>query len=257
MQQLIMVMIATGIAGGLAGYFISLDRGTAKQEPSDDSRVKAVASWFKYVFLGVIAALIVPLFLSLAKSDLVTNLLNDGTTSADPKASPSDIFVFAGFCLVAAISSRGFIQSISDRILREAREARKTAEAAQAQAEKIADTIVEPEPEDEPVSQVQALAAGGGAPAVPVSEGGKAILQGLRDRGYTLRSTGGLARDTGLQNKEVIDELDKLSSDGLVRMVSIKKKGKDRIRWTITPAGRDCIAGPQVANAASGQPPIS
>ena len=241
MRQLIMVMIATGIAGGLAGYFISLDRGTAKQEPSDDSRVKAVASWFKYVFLGVIAAFIVPLFLSLAKSDLVTNLLNDGTTSADPKASPSDIFVFAGFCLVAAISSRTFIQSISDRILREAREARKTAEAAQAQAEEIADTIVEPEPEEESERQIE-MASAPAAPEVELDDHGRAILRGLRDRGYTLRSVSGLARDTGLDKQEVIDRLQQLSTNGLVRMVPTKKKGKVRIRWTITPAGRDRIA---------------
>ena len=255
MQQLLIVMIATGIAGGLAGYFISLDRGMAKQEPSDDSSAKIVPPWLKYVFLGIIAAFIVPLFLSLAQSNLVSDLHKEATTPPDPKAS-SDIFVFAGFCLVAAISSRAFIQSISDRILREAREARETAEAAQAQAEEIADTIVEPEPEDEPETQIE-MAAAAAAPEVELDDRGKAILRGLRDRGYALRSVSGLAKDTGLDKQDVIDRLQQLSTNGLVRMVPTKKKGKVRIRWTVTPAGRDRIAGPQAANAASGQPPIS
>lgn len=236
MQQLIVVIIATGIAGGLAGYFISLDRGTAKQEPSDDSSAKIVAPWLKYVFLGVIAAFIVPLFLSMAESDLVTNLL----AVSDSTPSSSDIFVFAGFCLVAAISSRAFIQSISDRILREAREARETAEAAQAQAEEIADTIVEPEPEEEP--EMQTAAAAAAAPEVDLDDHGKAILHGLRDRGYALRSVSGLAKDAALDKQDVIDRLQELSTGGLVRMVPTKKKGKVRIRWTITPAGRNRIA---------------
>lgn len=193
-------------------------------------------------FLGITATFIVPLFLSMAKSDLVSNILNDGPAASDSTASSSDVFVFAGFCLVAAISSRTFIQSISDRILREAREARKTAEAAQVQAEQAVDSITEPELEEKPASQAQGLAAGEVTPAVSVSEGGTKILRALRDRGYTLQSIGGLARGTGLQHQEVIDELDKLSSDALVRMVSIKKKGKDRIRWMITPAGRDNIS---------------
>lgn len=242
MQQLILVMIATGLTGGLAGYFFSLDRGTAKQEPSDDFSAKIVMPWLKSIFLGITATFIVPLFLSMAKSDLVSNILNDGPTAPDSTIISSDIFVFAGFCLIAAISSRTFIQSISDRILRVAREARETAEAAKKQAEQAVDSITEPEPEEEPASQVQALAAGESAPAVHVSDGGTKILRALRDRGYTLQSMGGLARGTDLQNQEVIDELNKLNTDGLVRMVPIYKKGKDRIRWMITPAGRDNIS---------------
>ena len=234
MQQLIIVMIATGFVGGLAGFFISLDRGTNPQERSEESSARIVAPWLKYVFLGITAAFIVPLFLSLAKSDLVNDLLANGPVT-------SDIFVFGGFCLVAATSSRTFIQSISERVLREAREARETAEAAQEQVEQAVNSITEPEPDEEPVAQTQAT-AGGGAPAVTVGDRGKAILHGLRDRGYTLRSTSGLAKDTGFQKEEVIDELDKLSNDGLVRMASINRKGKARIRWMITPTGRDNIS---------------
>lgn len=242
MQQLITVMIATGIVGGIAGYLISLDRGSDDVEPRAGAGARIEASWLKYVFLGITAAFIVPLFLNLAQSSLVTNLLNAGTLSAAPKSKSSDIFVFAGFCLVAAISSRAFIRSISDRILREAREARKTAEAAQEQAEQAIDSITEPDPDEEPAAAQAAAAAAGGAPAVAVGDRGKEILHGLRDRGYTLRSTGGLAKDTGLQKQEVIDELDRLTSDGLVRMASIEKKGKTRIRWMITPVGRDNIS---------------
>jgi hypothetical protein len=233
MKQLIIVMIATGIAGGLAGYFISLDRGTDRQARSGESSTRIVAPWLKYVFLGITAAFIVPLFLSLAKSSLVGDLLKGGPVT-------SDIFVFAGFCLVAATSSRTFIQSISDRVLREAREARETAEAAQKQVEQAVDSITEPESDEEPVAQTQAT-AGEGAPAAPVSDRGKDILLGLRDRGYTLRSTSGLAKDTGIQKEEVIEELKQLNNDGLVRMASITRKGKPRIRWMITPAGRDKI----------------
>ena len=43
----------------------------------------------------------------------------------------SKFLVFAGFCLVAAISSRAFIKTLSDRILKEATEAKEKASAAE------------------------------------------------------------------------------------------------------------------------------
>lgn len=56
-----------------------------------------------------------------------------------------------------------------------------------------------------------------------------------------MRSTGGLAREMDLQENDVDRELQDLSSGGLVRMALIEKKGRIRIRWMITSAGRDKI----------------
>lgn len=144
MQLLIWVMVGTGAVGGFAGYLISLDRGSDDVEPRGCSSKWINRSSFTHVVLGVIAAAIVPLFLNLAQSNLLNNLVNVGTLSAAPEASPSDIFVFGGLCLIAAISSRAFILSISARVSREARQARKTTETAQGKVEQAIDSITDP-----------------------------------------------------------------------------------------------------------------
>ena len=70
------------------------------------------------ILAGIGAALLMPLFLSMLSSSLLPDML-----AADPKLD--DFLVFGGFCLLAAISARTFIQTLSDKILREVKETKK------------------------------------------------------------------------------------------------------------------------------------
>ena len=248
MQQLIIVMIVTGVAGGFAGYFISLDRGTAKPEPSEAASAKIVAPWFKYVFLGIIAAFIVPLFLSLAKSDLVTDIIKDST------AASSDLLIFAGFCLIAATSSQAFIQSLSDRILREARDTAKAAdekaEAAQEQVEQVAESLAEPEEEEEEAVARFGRAAMAAQPLPALDKEATQILRELKKGEWVLRSRSGLAGRTGLSKTVVTVKLEELLKAGLVRRIPIERKGgKIRTRWAITPGGRQAALAAPAENS--------
>jgi len=108
MLSIILIMIAAGVAGGTIN--ISLRR--------PDRFIWR--EWMWSVTAGVGAAFLIPLFLRIVASSLLSDILN-----GSPK--PEDLFVFAAFCLLAAISSKAFIQTLSDRVLKEAREARQQA----------------------------------------------------------------------------------------------------------------------------------
>src|SRR5262245_56110250 len=100
-------MLAMGVLGGTINFVLA----------SGDA-VHGSVGWARAALLGVGAAILIPLFLNTISS----NLLSDVLTAAEPGASA---LVFAGFCLVAAISSRAFIQTLADRVLAEAREAKR------------------------------------------------------------------------------------------------------------------------------------
>ena len=104
------IMVAAGLAGATAGLALGADRPTWSR-------------WRWNVAAGVGAALLVPLFLRTVSSDLLPAILAG-------RAAPDDLLVLAGFCLLAAMTSRRFIETLSDRVLREAREARREAERA-------------------------------------------------------------------------------------------------------------------------------
>ena len=106
MIQLIVVMIVAGIAGGTVNYALL----------SDGDRT-GWGAWCRASGMGLAASFLMPLFLNTISSSLVPNIL-------DAKGGAGDILFFAGFCLLAAISSRAFITTLSDKILREARDAK-------------------------------------------------------------------------------------------------------------------------------------
>ena len=96
MLIILLIMIAAGVLGGVANYFLR-DR---QQESSPQD-------WAKYSILGVIAALTVPLFLNMISS----NLLEAARTR------PVDFFVFAGFCLIYVVASRRVFENAANKLL--------------------------------------------------------------------------------------------------------------------------------------------
>lgn len=116
MVLVIAIMLGAGILGGVVNFYLT--------RPDDVPPPKLARS----VVVGMAASLLVPLFLNMISSDLVTNIM-DGD-----KAKP---FVLLGFCLVAAISSTAFIRTLSDRVLAEAKRATKTAREARADVKQV------------------------------------------------------------------------------------------------------------------------
>lgn len=121
---ILQVMLLSGTAGGLVNRFLT------------EGDIAPRLAWWKHVIIGIAAAFMVPLFLAMISADLITKIRGTAGHPGDPAL----LLNLAGFCLVAAVSSRGFIQSVSDQMLREVREARQQASAALIQAQQAGDT---------------------------------------------------------------------------------------------------------------------
>jgi hypothetical protein len=223
---IISVIAVAGILGGLVNYFLS-----RKDDPDGSSFGKSVT-------LGIAAALLVPLFLNMISSTLLDSIRNSSGV-----VDLSKTLVFAGFCLVAAISSTAFIKTLSDRVLQEAREAKKVAHQADkkaSEAQSAIQPIVEKETENAPSSET-ATALGASAPTVNESE--KKLLQTLANGKWALRTRSGLSNDTGIAKPEVDKMVDDLKKRDLVDFKWIvDKNGGKRQRWYITNEGRAAIA---------------
>lgn len=105
LMWLMVIMTFSGLVGGAINCLIS-----SKDEDAGGPK------WLKSTVLGIGASFLMPLFLNTISSTLVPNIL-------DGEGDSGDVFVFAGFCLLAAISSRAFIETLADKVLREAKEA--------------------------------------------------------------------------------------------------------------------------------------
>lgn len=204
------IILAGGALGGLVGAFLSEDETT-------------ISFCLKRMVIGIGCAFIVPLFLNMISSTLLKQ------TTEEPIA----YFVFGGFCVIAAISSKGFISSVSDRILQQVKEVKAEVKEAAALADASIENQTEPE---EPATRALVL-----APKLrPLSTAQYTILRALgANSKYTMRTFGGICKDSGLDPSLVGGHLGYLQSLGLVAKVT--RKGK-RDLWHLTQEGKAQLA---------------
>ena len=108
------IMVLGGLFGGLVNYY----RPKTKDE--------GAKHLWRSIVLGLGASFLIPLFLNAISSNLLSDLFVEG-----PKNE--DLLVFFGFCSLAAISSRVFIKSVTDKMIGDFEESVKVVkEAAQA-----------------------------------------------------------------------------------------------------------------------------
>ena len=220
------VILAAGFLGGLVNYFLA-----SKDDPE-------ARSFGKSITLGIAASLLVPLFLNMISS----NLLESIRSGASPDLSR--VLVFLGFCLVAAISSTSFIKTLSDRILQEAKEAKKVARQADKKATDLESTmqpIVEKETEGEESASETVASLVAQRPVVNENE--KKLLQKLANGRWVLRTRTGLAKETSISKPEVDRMMDDLRRRKLVDYKWIVSRTTEKKkRWYITNEGRAVIA---------------
>jgi hypothetical protein len=213
-------ILAAGVFGGFVNFYLS--------KPDD----VPTPSKLRSVVVGTAASFLVPLFLNMISSNLI-ELIRAGDTSK--------LLVLLGFCLVAAISSTAFIRTLSDRVLSEARQAKKEVQEARAELTEVQSAIQpivakETESDRAPVSDV----------VVPMaSTDEQRILKALSGGRWALRSQSGLAKETALDSALVARLLNELRTAGLVGA----RTRENGTRWFITDAGRDRLGGVAVTDA--------
>ncbi len=246
------VMLAAGAIGGLVNWFLS------------DVPKAARLAWWKHIVIGITASFMVPLFLSMISADLIDKIRG---TAGQP-GNPVLLLNLAGFCLVASVSSRAFIGSLTERLMREVRDARAQAETATATAEQarqravdateaaliaqsdaetaqaLARAQVVEEASADAVRQDDVIAprqrsgppagAGlGGSSSVLAQE--KLVLLALTEGQTTLRTVTGLAQDSRLDEASVLTVLGHLQQ----KAWALPLAGSDgQPRWFATAAGK-------------------
>ncbi|MDH4220991.1 MAG: hypothetical protein OEW23_19720 [Candidatus Aminicenantes bacterium] len=203
-----LLMLIAGLLGGITNYFrIEEDK-------------KELSAFLKNILMGISAALLIPLFLNMISSNLLKESSEDSLK----------LFIFFGFCLIASLSSKAFIQTISDRVLNEVKKTKEKVENIGKDVEPIISKETEVQEAEAPdsFSKIRAFS---------FDEDAKKVLNSLDSGKYAWRSLTGIAQETGLPKEKVLNSLNWLSSNGLV--VKTSEKG----RWGLTLEGRDVFMG--------------
>jgi DNA-binding MarR family transcriptional regulator len=200
-------MLFSGCFGGFINYLFEL-----RDNPEKSSKLRSV-------FVGIGASFLVPLFLNMISSDLIR--AKDGKGLDD-----INILVFAGFCLIAAISSSAFIRTLSDKILKEVKEAKQSVKDLKQEVEPVINKETEQDA-DEDLRNLQ-------PPDQNLEPATKTVLKAVAFGQVTLRSVSGIAHDTHIEKDIIRNELAKLISAGLITQV----QGRKGARWAVTTLGK-------------------
>jgi hypothetical protein len=120
---IILIIFLSGTFGGIVSYFLHDDGNFEKYKLLKD------------IIIGIGASILVPLFLNMISSNLITTV-----------TLYSNLFVFAGICLLFSISAKSIIENMTNQLL-------KQLENKQINTEKVLDKLIEShiEPDDDNV----------------------------------------------------------------------------------------------------------
>lgn len=210
------IMVATGILGGIANYFLN-ERDSA-------------APWrtaTKYAVLGIVASLTVPLFLNMISSHML-----EAT-----RLKSSELFVFAGFCLLYVVVSRRFFENLAVQLMRQVELVRKDVRHLQESSERPAPGAAKA-PESEP--QEAAAASVVELPRNSVSYGDIELMRAVSEGNAIYGALTGLAARTTLPRDQVAPRLAALKGMGLIES---KMDDKNVVRWYLTLKGKSLLDG--------------
>ena len=166
---------------------------------------------------GVVAAFLVPIFLEVIRSDIGRNLGTD----------LYDYIVFGGLCLVAAIFSDKFIDTLGDRILKKAENAERHARESNEKADTLIEKNAEPDKEEAEIGQrIRSFKELGSQEKIPDTE---KVIEALKAGKYEFRTAKGISEDAGLTLPLVEEILSLLQKKGIVK----KARTAKRTLWTI------------------------
>lgn len=216
---LIGVMAFFGVLGGFIGYILSGGDGT-EGKTGIIQKFNGYQALI-YMVTGIGAALLVPLFLNTISSDLMQSVPGDGVK----------MLVFAGFCLLAAIFSKTFIDSIGKKALAEIEKARNEAAGAAEKADILAEKATEADEEQLSGDNLKLSAVKADDPDRIK------VLKALNNGAYIYRSLSGISKEINLGKEQVNRALMELISRDYAKEEN-RKKG---IRWFITAEGREFL----------------
>lgn len=219
-------MIGAGILGGVANF---LDTRLEKERSKNEAR------WYfaRCCALGLLGSFCVPLFLSIIQSDILERAKSGGTT----------LFVFLGFCVLAAFFSRRFVGSVYERVLKLEKEVQKTEQ----KTDKIMDVVeqhIDARTEESAESAPKVILGSPESTLPEITGKNRQVLEELLDDRFDYRSSEGIAKETNLDIAQVCLSLLWLKQNALAN----RKETKNGPRWYITAHGRTRLGAASRAN---------
>jgi DNA-binding MarR family transcriptional regulator len=211
------IMIATGILGGIANYFLNERDSNAPWRTAT-----------KYAVLGVVASLTVPLFLNMISSHML-----EAT-----RLKSSELFVFSGFCLLYVVVSRRFFENLAVQLMRQVEMVRKDMRHLQESGERHAPAPAHRAAENEPQEAVAASVVE--LPRNAVSYGDIELMRAIGEGNAIYGALTGLAAKTTLPRDQVAPRLAALKGMALIES---KMDDKNVVRWYLTPKGKSLLDG--------------
>lgn len=229
MGAIIFWIVLCGVAGGI--------RNSLGDLRSDQNRKPLLV--LQRLVEGVVAAATVPLFLSLIGNDVVGTILD--SHSAGTKEWFYATLKFAGFCLIAAVYSRSYLDGLSAKVIQLEKDLKTSEKVTDSKLAQISDQVEVAIVEDGAPTGTAAVLAPPASAGIAAKE--KTLLLAFMNYPYPIRSIKGLAMSTGFTETEVLEILNILETRQLVRSVETR----NGTRWAATPVGHDAVktnAGP-------------
>jgi hypothetical protein len=228
---LLVVMTGSGFLGGAANHLL-----LQQDDPENAKRSRSF-------ILGLVASFIVPLLLRTISSDLIDKI----TTIRYGSGIPFDFFVFTSFCLVSAVFSRTFVETVSKRLLAEIERAKRESKEAKAQAAIAEEKVSQAEPilrkemdersEPLPASTRIVISPAFQADELPVDRTDQEILTTLTSDPYSYRTVGGIAAEVQTVEGDVGKRLERMRE----HLLAGKWTTPTRTLWFLTNKGYDWL----------------
>lgn len=199
---LVLIMITVGITCGITVFL-------REKEYSK-------SAFFVNILYGIIATLVVPLFLNLISSDIVKSII-DG----------ADIFkyqllIFIGFCAIAALYSKSFLERMYNKITEDLNKVKKDIKETKNEIEVIQHGMEEKpdivKPKKEAISEFS-------KEDEAAFEKMYLVMESIYKSSYVYRTISGISKETKLENDELVPLLMKMKKIGFI-LIKISKKGE-------------------------------
>ena len=213
MLLILLIMVAAGILGGAANYFLADRQG----EPGR-------RDWLKYPVLGVVAALTVPLFLNMISSTLLEGA----------RTKPVDFFAFAGFCLIYVVASRRLMENVAQRLLGQMDQVkREVVQLKQQKREETAAAAVAAA-----AARIEPVAAVEPDPREVLSYNDVEILRALAEESFVYGNLAAICDKTGLARDFVSQRLTVMKAMGVIET---RINDKNVLHWAVSARGKSLL----------------
>ena len=226
---LMVAMIGSGLLGGAANFLI-----LHKDDPEYAKRSRSIV-------LGMVASLLVPIFLKTISSDMVDKI----STIRYGSGVPFDFFVFVSLCLLAAVYSRTIAETVAKKLSAEVEKAKRESREAKTRALLAEERASQAEPvlrqemdlRTEPLLESARVTIPASLQDLPVDRTDRVLLKALCDGQYSYRTVRGLAEEVQMEEPDLVKRLERMREHALAG----KKATPSRNLWFLTDKGSNWL----------------